>query len=452
MVGDRNGVPSMNTVWNVPNQLTIARLVLSVLCFVCLAFDWYLTRHWSCSRSPPAPIGSTASGPAGTARSRSSAAFSIRSPTRSSSAARLCFSPPCRRTIVRLDRLRKSRPGWPSSSSPASCWSRRCAASPKSRGPISRPSGPANGKWSSNVWPRRSSLWRLWYYDSTASHVPGRQTPPAGRPGRCDCWFGSPIALTIYSGWGYVQAAMSLAQEIGLRPAAQGLDHHARSAGRSVASRHHARTVCGQRRHVVVSVRPVAANGCILPYEPRRPVPWGWPAASVAFIIVVLMLLDGARSRLGGRSACRYRCVEGDRADPGLHVVPGCRRRRLPWRSRSSPRVPTGEISACRERFDAVAPRRWHRRHRLPGRDRAGVRHAGVAQFLRRAEPSRRTIRSSRCVEQASSVWILCWPRSVAVVLCPAVRRSRVPTVAARLAGEVGRRKSSAGELDQSSG
>jgi membrane protease YdiL (CAAX protease family) len=31
-------------------------------------------------------------------------------------------------------------------------------------------------------------------------------------------------------------------------------------------------------------------TGCILPYEPRQPVPWGWPAASVAFIIVALML------------------------------------------------------------------------------------------------------------------------------------------------------------------
>jgi len=29
-------------VWNVPNQLTIARLVLSVVCFVFLAIDWYL--------------------------------------------------------------------------------------------------------------------------------------------------------------------------------------------------------------------------------------------------------------------------------------------------------------------------------------------------------------------------------------------------------------------------
>src|SRR6188508_1452635 len=33
----------LNVVWNVPNILTIARLVLSVFCFVTLTFDWYLT-------------------------------------------------------------------------------------------------------------------------------------------------------------------------------------------------------------------------------------------------------------------------------------------------------------------------------------------------------------------------------------------------------------------------
>jgi CDP-diacylglycerol--glycerol-3-phosphate 3-phosphatidyltransferase len=34
--------PGLGVVWNVPNILTVARLVLSVFCFVCLAFDWYL--------------------------------------------------------------------------------------------------------------------------------------------------------------------------------------------------------------------------------------------------------------------------------------------------------------------------------------------------------------------------------------------------------------------------
>jgi len=30
-------------LWNVPNQLTVSRLVLSIVCFVFLALDWYLT-------------------------------------------------------------------------------------------------------------------------------------------------------------------------------------------------------------------------------------------------------------------------------------------------------------------------------------------------------------------------------------------------------------------------
>src|SRR3954468_10769385 len=33
----------LNVVWNVPNILTIARLILSVFCFITLTFDWYLT-------------------------------------------------------------------------------------------------------------------------------------------------------------------------------------------------------------------------------------------------------------------------------------------------------------------------------------------------------------------------------------------------------------------------
>lgn len=47
---DRNATPAgasdrsavLNVVWNVPNVLTIARLVLSVFCFVTLTAGWYL--------------------------------------------------------------------------------------------------------------------------------------------------------------------------------------------------------------------------------------------------------------------------------------------------------------------------------------------------------------------------------------------------------------------------
>jgi CDP-diacylglycerol---glycerol-3-phosphate 3-phosphatidyltransferase len=34
--------PALNVIWNVPNVLTISRLVLSVFCFIALTFQWYL--------------------------------------------------------------------------------------------------------------------------------------------------------------------------------------------------------------------------------------------------------------------------------------------------------------------------------------------------------------------------------------------------------------------------
>jgi CDP-diacylglycerol--glycerol-3-phosphate 3-phosphatidyltransferase len=37
-----DGAASRKVIWNVPNVLTIARLVLSIFCFVCFVFDWYL--------------------------------------------------------------------------------------------------------------------------------------------------------------------------------------------------------------------------------------------------------------------------------------------------------------------------------------------------------------------------------------------------------------------------
>ncbi len=38
-----NRSSALDAVWNVPNILTISRLVLSIICFVTLTFDWYLT-------------------------------------------------------------------------------------------------------------------------------------------------------------------------------------------------------------------------------------------------------------------------------------------------------------------------------------------------------------------------------------------------------------------------
>jgi CDP-diacylglycerol--glycerol-3-phosphate 3-phosphatidyltransferase len=40
-MGDKTP-PALGVIWNVPNTLTIARLVLSVFCFVFFVFEWYL--------------------------------------------------------------------------------------------------------------------------------------------------------------------------------------------------------------------------------------------------------------------------------------------------------------------------------------------------------------------------------------------------------------------------
>src|SRR5215471_17613379 len=37
---ERNAI--LNDIWNVPNVLTIARLILSIFCFVAFIFEWYL--------------------------------------------------------------------------------------------------------------------------------------------------------------------------------------------------------------------------------------------------------------------------------------------------------------------------------------------------------------------------------------------------------------------------
>jgi CDP-diacylglycerol--glycerol-3-phosphate 3-phosphatidyltransferase len=39
---DDDAAARMKVIWNVPNVLTIARLILSVFCFVCFVFEWYL--------------------------------------------------------------------------------------------------------------------------------------------------------------------------------------------------------------------------------------------------------------------------------------------------------------------------------------------------------------------------------------------------------------------------
>jgi CDP-diacylglycerol--glycerol-3-phosphate 3-phosphatidyltransferase len=39
---DDKAPPVLNVIWNVPNILTISRLILSVVCFIFFVFEWYL--------------------------------------------------------------------------------------------------------------------------------------------------------------------------------------------------------------------------------------------------------------------------------------------------------------------------------------------------------------------------------------------------------------------------
>ncbi len=55
-------------VFNVPNQLTVSRLLLSLVLFVLIALRVLPGQLWSCLPWPPAPTGSMAIGPASTAR------------------------------------------------------------------------------------------------------------------------------------------------------------------------------------------------------------------------------------------------------------------------------------------------------------------------------------------------------------------------------------------------
>ena len=170
------------------------------------------------------------------------------------------------------------------------------------------------------------SLWRLWYYDYNRPYL-------GDRAARLDHVVTATVGVDrdptddLFC-MGLRSVGDALAQKIGLRPASA-----------------RARPPCKIRRaircksppcshclwpacHMVVSVLPVAANWLhTCPTSRVGPVPWGWPAASVAFIIVVLMLPTAHRNRLGGTEAPVD--IDASKATDeysGIHVVPDCRR------------------------------------------------------------------------------------------------------------------------------
>ena len=143
--------PAQKVIWNVPNILTVARLVLSMFCFVCFAFEWYLPAliffviaagtdwvdgFWARRYGQVTQLGRILDPFADKIVICGTFIF-------------LAAVPP----TIRANRPRKSLLGWRCLSSPANCSSPRSADSSKNAAPISRPSSRANGKWCSSALP-----------------------------------------------------------------------------------------------------------------------------------------------------------------------------------------------------------------------------------------------------------------------------------------------------------
>jgi CDP-diacylglycerol---glycerol-3-phosphate 3-phosphatidyltransferase len=206
MVGDRNGVPSMNTVWNVPNQLTVARLVLSVLCFICLAFDQYLfglilfaiaagtdwvDGFWARRYGQITQLGRILDPFAdkivicGTFIFLAAVPPTISGRSASEITAWMAVVVVARELLVTALRSMAEGQGSDFSAKWAGKWKMvfQCLAA-------------------------AMSLWRLWYYDYTSTTWPTE--PPAWSTWTLRLLVWIAILLTIYSAWGYVQAAMRL--------------------------------------------------------------------------------------------------------------------------------------------------------------------------------------------------------------------------------------------------
>jgi CDP-diacylglycerol---glycerol-3-phosphate 3-phosphatidyltransferase len=197
----------MNTVWNVPNQLTVARLVLSVLCFICLAFDRYLPAliffviaagtdwvdgYWARRYGQITQLGRILDPFAdkivicGTFIFLAAVPPTITGRSASEITAWMAVVVVARELLVTALRSMAEGQGSDFSAKWAGKWKMvfQCAAA-------------------------AASLWRLWYYgyDSAA----GWATPPPDWTTwalRLIVWIA--VLTTVYSAWGYIQAALRL--------------------------------------------------------------------------------------------------------------------------------------------------------------------------------------------------------------------------------------------------
>jgi CDP-diacylglycerol--glycerol-3-phosphate 3-phosphatidyltransferase len=205
--------PALNVIWNVPNVLTTARLVLSVICFVFMTIDWYLTSlilfaiaagtdwvdgFWARRYGQITQLGRILDPFADKIIICGTFTF-------------LAAVPP----VFHKD-------GLDSSASEIWAWMAVVVIAREMlvtalRSFFEEHGSDFSAKWSGK-WKMvlqcaavALSLWRLWYYDFNATNGSWE----GGAPSQLATWslrlvVWSAIALTIYSGWVYVQRAMSL--------------------------------------------------------------------------------------------------------------------------------------------------------------------------------------------------------------------------------------------------
>jgi CDP-diacylglycerol--glycerol-3-phosphate 3-phosphatidyltransferase len=203
---------ALDVIWNVPNVLTMARLVLAVICFVFLTFDWYLTSlilfvlaagtdwvdgFWARRYGQITQLGRILDPFADKIIICGTFAF-------------LAAVPP----VYRGD-------GLDSSASEIWAWMAVLVIAREMLVTALRSFFEEHGTDFSAKWSGKwkmvlqcaavaLSLWRLWYYQFDAETLQWETVPPASVTWLLRIVVWSAIALTVYSGWVYVQRAMSL--------------------------------------------------------------------------------------------------------------------------------------------------------------------------------------------------------------------------------------------------
>jgi CDP-diacylglycerol--glycerol-3-phosphate 3-phosphatidyltransferase len=206
------GDSGLGVIWNVPNVLTMARLVLSVFCFVFLAVDWYLTGFvlfviaagtdwidgfWARRYGQITQLGRILDPFADKIIICGTFTF-------------LAAVPPV-----------LSRRGLDSSASEIWAWMAVVVIAREIlvtalRSFFEEHGSDFSAKWSGK-WKMvlqcaaaAMSLWRLWYYDFNAAKQAWGEQPPESMTWLLRLLVWGAVAMTVYSGWVYVQRAMRL--------------------------------------------------------------------------------------------------------------------------------------------------------------------------------------------------------------------------------------------------